>query len=196
MSIFSLFSCWKRSLYKFGHCYFLCSEVPGFHAVADTWYFYIFILFCWRFCCFWGLDDVDIPSIPVPEFIDPVFGKTSPIRSFSVRQNERFGLVFAKTGSINSGTSVSIIVGVLLFIVGQWRTNPWPAVQDWPWCRNADAGLTQLTTGKNADAGLAFFRHPGVPHSHTNCVLFCIHSSILQSTRSLSTSLAIERIEW
>ncbi len=42
--------------------------------------------------------------IPVPEFIDPVFTKTSPIRSFSVIQNERFGLVFAKTGSINSGT--------------------------------------------------------------------------------------------
>jgi hypothetical protein len=35
---------------------------------------------------------------PVPEFIDPVFTKTSPKRSFSVIQNERFGLVFAKTG--------------------------------------------------------------------------------------------------
>ncbi len=40
----------------------------------------------------------------VPEFIDPVFTKTSPKRSFSVIQNERFGLVFAKTGSIISGT--------------------------------------------------------------------------------------------
>ncbi len=40
----------------------------------------------------------------VPEFIDPVFVKTSPKRSFSVIQNERFGLVFVKTGSIISGT--------------------------------------------------------------------------------------------
>ncbi len=39
-----------------------------------------------------------------PEFIDPVLAKTSPKRSFSVIENERFGLVFAETGSINSGT--------------------------------------------------------------------------------------------
>jgi hypothetical protein len=44
--------------------------------------------------------------MPVPEFIDPVFVKTSPIRSFLVMENERFGLVFAKTGSINSGTGL------------------------------------------------------------------------------------------
>jgi hypothetical protein len=42
---------------------------------------------------------------PVPEFIDPVFAKTSPNRSFSVMENERFGLVFfTKTGSTNSRT--------------------------------------------------------------------------------------------
>ncbi len=40
----------------------------------------------------------------MPEFIDPVFPKTSPKRSFSVAQNELFGLVFAKTGSIISDT--------------------------------------------------------------------------------------------
>jgi hypothetical protein len=40
----------------------------------------------------------------VPEFIDPVFAKTSPKRSFSVIENERFLLVFANTGSIISGT--------------------------------------------------------------------------------------------
>jgi hypothetical protein len=40
---------------------------------------------------------------------------------------------------------------------GQCRTNPWPAVPDWPWCRNADAGFTQLTAGQNADAGLSCF---------------------------------------
>ncbi len=44
---------------------------------------------------------------PEPEFIYPVFTKTSPIRSFSVIQNERFGLVFAKTGSIISDTELS-----------------------------------------------------------------------------------------
>jgi hypothetical protein len=40
----------------------------------------------------------------VPEFIDPGFAKTSPNRSFSVIENERFQRVFAKTGSIYSGT--------------------------------------------------------------------------------------------
>jgi hypothetical protein len=35
---------------------------------------------------------------PVPEIIDPVFAKTSPNCSFSVIENERFGLVFTKTG--------------------------------------------------------------------------------------------------
>jgi hypothetical protein len=42
----------------------------------------------------------------VPEFMDPVFAKTRPKRSFSIIQNERLGLVFAKTGSINSGTGL------------------------------------------------------------------------------------------
>ncbi len=40
----------------------------------------------------------------VSKFKDPVFMKTSPKRSFSVTEYERFGLVFAKTGSINSST--------------------------------------------------------------------------------------------
>ncbi len=40
----------------------------------------------------------------MPEFIDPVFAKISPKQSFSVKENERFGLAFAKTGSMNSGT--------------------------------------------------------------------------------------------
>ncbi len=43
-------------------------------------------------------------ACPVPEFINPVFTKTSRKRSFSMTEDERFGLVFAKTGSINSGT--------------------------------------------------------------------------------------------
>ncbi len=41
---------------------------------------------------------------PVPEIIDLVFAKTSPKRSFCMTENERFGLVFVKTGSISSGT--------------------------------------------------------------------------------------------
>jgi hypothetical protein len=39
----------------------------------------------------------------VPEFIDPVFVKTSSKRYFIMIENERFGLVLGKTGSINSG---------------------------------------------------------------------------------------------
>ncbi len=46
----------------------------------------------------------------VSEFIDPVFVKTSPKRSFSVIQNERFGLVFVKTGSIISGIGASAVI--------------------------------------------------------------------------------------
>ncbi len=44
------------------------------------------------------------PPSTVPEFIGPVFVKTSPKRSFSMTVNERFVLLFAKTGSMNSGT--------------------------------------------------------------------------------------------
>ncbi len=40
----------------------------------------------------------------VPEIIDPVFAKTSQYARFLLSENERFGLVFVKTGSINSGT--------------------------------------------------------------------------------------------
>ncbi len=31
-----------------------------------------------------------------------------------------------------------------------------------PWCRNADAGLRQLTPGRNADSGLTFLWHSGI----------------------------------
>jgi hypothetical protein len=31
-----------------------------------------------------------------------------------------------------------------------------------PECPNADAGLRQLTIGRNADAGLTFLRHSGI----------------------------------
>ncbi len=45
-------------------------------------------------------------SIPLPEIIDPVFAKTCQNARFLLSENERFGLVFVKTGSINSGTGL------------------------------------------------------------------------------------------
>jgi len=42
----------------------------------------------------------------------PSIGENKPQRSFSVIENERFGQVFPKTGSINSGTQLSMGVSV------------------------------------------------------------------------------------
>ena len=47
---------------------------------------------------------VKVTKYPVAEFIDTVFTKTSPKRSFSLNRKRAFWLVFAKTGSIISGT--------------------------------------------------------------------------------------------
>jgi hypothetical protein len=44
-----------------------------------------------------------------------------------------------------------------LGIVRLIRYHVTPLVPDWPWWRNADARLSQLTNGKNTDAGLSFF---------------------------------------
>ncbi len=49
---------------------------------------------------------VDLLRRPVPEIIDPVFAKTSQNARFLLSENERLGLVFMKTGSINSGTGI------------------------------------------------------------------------------------------
>ncbi len=46
----------------------------------------------------------DPQTRPVPKCIDPVFAKTSQNARFLLSENERFGIVFVKTGSINSGT--------------------------------------------------------------------------------------------
>jgi hypothetical protein len=62
----------------------------------------------------WGLGFQD--SNIVPEFIGPVFAKTRPKRSFPVIENERFGLVFAKTRSINSDTGYTLAVSNGFFI--------------------------------------------------------------------------------
>jgi hypothetical protein len=45
----------------------------------------------------------------VPKIIDPVFAKTSLKCSFCMTENERFGFVFTKTGSINSGTGQNTV---------------------------------------------------------------------------------------
>jgi hypothetical protein len=50
-------------------------------------------------------------KIPVPEIIDRVFAKTSQNARFLLSENERFGLVFVKTGSINSGTGLTSVQG-------------------------------------------------------------------------------------
>jgi hypothetical protein len=49
------------------------------------------------------------PMSTMSEFKDPVFSKTSPKRSLSMSENQRFELVFKKTGSVNSGTDVHIM---------------------------------------------------------------------------------------
>jgi hypothetical protein len=60
---------------------------------------------------------------PVPKFLSPVFAKTSPKRSFSMIDYERFGLNFAKTGSINSGTGdLHLSCGCS---TGSHRGSPW-----------------------------------------------------------------------
>jgi hypothetical protein len=51
---------------------------------------------------------------PEPEIIDPVFAKTSQNARFLLSENERFGLVFVKTGSINSGTAGSEFLKALI----------------------------------------------------------------------------------
>jgi hypothetical protein len=53
----------------------------------------------------------------VPEIIDQVFAKTSPKRSFSMTEYERFGLVFTKTrvykfGHGGRGGGVSYSLGI------------------------------------------------------------------------------------
>jgi hypothetical protein len=52
----------------------------------------------------------------VPEILDPVFAKTSPKRSFSMTEYERFGLVFTKTRVYKFGhwaASVSVLQTML-----------------------------------------------------------------------------------
>ncbi len=60
----------------------------------------------------------------VPEFIDPVFVKTSPTRLFCMTENERIGLVFPKTGTINSGSGVFRELQLIPVLVLQHNSGP------------------------------------------------------------------------
>ncbi len=54
--------------------------------------------------CYKTEGEIPVPT-PLPEFIEPVIAKTSPKRL--PIENERFGLVFAKTRSIIWGTDAA-----------------------------------------------------------------------------------------
>jgi hypothetical protein len=60
----------------------------------------------------------------VPEIIDPVFTNTSQNARFLLSENERFGLVFVKTGSLNSGTVVCFCLAILLYTQGDDSSPP------------------------------------------------------------------------
>jgi hypothetical protein len=59
----------------------------------------------------------------VPEFIDRVFVKTSPKRSYSFIEKERFGLVFAKTGSIISGKGFGTTASQACWVMGTHKVK-------------------------------------------------------------------------
>jgi hypothetical protein len=61
--------------------------------------------------CYTDTKNVCLRKRAVPEVINPFFTETSPKRSFSMTENARFGLVFAKTGSVTSGTGCNIAFG-------------------------------------------------------------------------------------
>ncbi len=77
---------------------------------ASVWHVFWRILsieLWWRGIIWWKY----VHQFPkVPEFIDPVFTKTSPKRSFSLNRKRAFWVVFAETGSIISST-------------GHWSSN-------------------------------------------------------------------------
>ncbi len=65
----------------------------------------------------------------MPEIIDTVFAKTSPIRSFSMTEYERFGLVFTKTR---------------VYKFGHKRVGPSSLIFQWKWTQH-DSKLAVLT---------------------------------------------------
>jgi hypothetical protein len=70
---------------------------------------------------------------------------------------------------------------------GQCRTNQWPAVPDWPCFRNSDAGLTLLTTGKNADAELTFSQHSAIPALRSHGFPPCLSAQLQEYVKGVET---------
>ncbi len=83
---------------------------------------------CSRFLQFVQCNKYRLSIRQVPEFIDPVFTKTSPKRSFSLNRKRAFWLVFVKTGSIISGKEIEIRISRLVMV-----TNSVDSVAD-PGC--------------------------------------------------------------
>ncbi len=62
----------------------------------------------------------------------------SQVASSMILQNHRRRTVKIVSVKIAALGSLKWVTGK----AGQCRTYPWPAIPEWPWCRNADAGLT------------------------------------------------------
>ncbi len=116
----------------------------------------------------------------MPEVIDPVFTKTSPKRSFSLNRKRAFWLVFAKTGSIISGTgwrwrrysTYSTYPGVTLNDkrlhtwnnlcrrTHSWRSSFWGMDCWWRKCLYWEQLLlNQLPASRNIDTRVQWFWH-------------------------------------
>jgi hypothetical protein len=123
-----------------------------------------------------------VSKIPVPEIIDPVFAKTSQNARFLLSENERFGLVFVKTGSKNSGTALCSagahrLCKVALFLpyVSNYRATR--TVNDL-----ADAvsrgGLVYNSTQSGNGHFLAYIHHDGKKTAQPGVGEGCIPSPI------------------
>ncbi len=73
---------------------------------------------------------------------------------------------------------------------GQYRANPWQVIPNWHRCRNADAGLTQLTNGKMPMPDQLF---PGFP---TFCIAFTIPAKVSWFSSSLALSTEQKVYPW
>jgi hypothetical protein len=102
-----------------------------------------------------------IISQPVPEIIDPVFDKTSPKRSFSMTDYERFGLVFTKTR-------------VYKFV--HWTTVT---------ARKRQAVYGPFITYKITPAGSLFSSQPGGPPCWVSPLAFGLLGDIYRSSELL-----------
>ncbi len=102
----------ERFRWLFFYPYLCCHKCTKYSIFFSITVIHRSLLLFFVFLCVFKLFDTYRTSkfVPVPEFVDPVFAKTSPKRSFSLIEYERLGLVFTKTGSTNSGTAVYKVV--------------------------------------------------------------------------------------